>query len=69
MSNLTRERGRVAALTRSRNADDPELLDARQKLATEQISQYIERTVAVAPPLTSEQRDWLVLKLRGGDAA
>lgn len=52
-------RGRVAALSRSRSADDPELIDARRDLAEAKITAAIERVVADAPPLTSEQRDRL----------
>ena len=67
----TAERARVASLTRSRTPDDPDLLDARRKLRTERLADYIARTVDAAPPLTADQRDRLALLLRGGgpDAA
>ncbi len=42
------------------------LLEARRVLAEEKLRQYIERTVASAPPLTAEQRDRLRVVLRGG---
>ncbi len=41
------------------------LQDARRVLAEEKLRQYIERTVASAPPLTAEQRDRLRVLLRG----
>ncbi len=65
MSTWTAERARVASLTRSRSADDPDLLDARRNLRTERLADYISRTVDAAPPLTAEQRDRLAVLLRG----
>ena len=64
----TRERARVAALSQSRDPDDPELADARRSLKTERLADYIGRVVDEAPPLTVEQRDRLALLLRGGAA-
>ena len=58
-------RGRVAALSRSRTADDPDLQGARRDLRAARLADYITRTVAAAPPLTAEQRDQLTLLLRG----
>ena len=66
MSTWTAERARVASLTRSRQPDDPDLLDARRNLRTERLADYITRTVDAAPPLTADQRDRLALLLRGG---
>lgn len=63
----THERARVASLSRSRPPDDPDLERARRDLRAARLEDYIKRTVAVAPPLTSEQRDRLALLLRGGD--
>ncbi len=68
----TTERARVASLTRSRPADDPDLLDARRKLRTERLADHIAAVVDASPPLTVEQRDRLALLLRdggGSDAA
>lgn len=59
-------RGRVASLSRSRNADDPEFIDAKRDLASEKIAQYIERVVADAPPLTDAQRSRLAALLTTG---
>lgn len=60
----TTERARVASLTRSRGIDDPDLLDARRRLAAERLAHYIERAVDSAPPLTEEQVNRLVSLLR-----
>ena len=64
----THERARVASLTRSRTADDPDLVDARRNLRAERLAEHIRLTVEAAPPLTAEQRDRLALLLRGGAA-
>ena len=61
-------RARVAALTRSRPENDPDLLDARRELRAARLEDYIRRTVDAAPPLTDDQRDRLALLLRGGGA-
>lgn len=66
MSDILNERARVAALTRSRAADDPELVDARRNLAAAKLEDYIRRVVDEAPPLTGEQRDRLTAALRSG---
>lgn len=66
------QRARVAALSRSRTTDDPDLVDARRSLRAERLADYIRANVDVAPPLTAEQRERLVLLLRsdsGGGAA
>jgi hypothetical protein len=70
MSSWTHERARIAALTRSRSADDPDLVNARRNLKAERLADYITRVVDAAPPLTPAQRDRLALLLRPGvDAA
>jgi len=69
MSSWTHERARIAALTRSRTPDDPDLVNARRNLKAERLADYIERVVDAAPPLTPAQRDRLALLLRGGAAA
>jgi hypothetical protein len=50
------ERGRVGSLSRSRPSNDPELVEARQNLATAKLADYIDRVLAQAPPLSDEQR-------------
>ena len=66
MSVLLHERAKVAALSRSRDSDDPDLVNARRNLAAERLAAYIERTVEAAPPLTDEQRTRLAALLGGG---
>ena len=53
MSVINTERARVAALTRSRTPDDPDLAAARRRLKAAHLARTIE---AVAPALTDEQR-------------
>lgn len=67
---LYSKRAKVAALSRSRTKDDPELLTAKQDLAASKLAQYVERVVAEAPPLTTEQSDRIAALLRpaGGGA-
>lgn len=60
----TTERARVASLSRSRSADDPDLVDARQALKAARVEDYIARVVAEAPPLSPEQRDRIAALLR-----
>jgi hypothetical protein len=66
-----RSRGRVAALSRSRSSDDPDLIQARRDLKADRLEEYIRVTVEAAPPLTTDQRERLSAILRGGanDAA
>ena len=52
----THDRARVAALSRSRLADDPDLADARRDLRVSRAEEYIRELVDAAPPLTDEQR-------------
>lgn len=62
-------RGKLAALSRSRTPDDPELLEARRDLRAERLADYVARIVAEAPPLTNEQRERIAGLLRAGGAA
>lgn len=66
MSTWTAERARVASLTRSRTADDPDLVNARRNLKAERLADYIRKTVDAAPELSPEQRDRLSLLLNSG---
>ena len=68
MSSVTHFAGKVGALSRSRNADDPDLADARRNLRAARLADYVEKVVAEAPPLTPEQRDRITAILRGGEA-
>lgn len=65
---VLQERARVAAYSRSRSADDPDLVNARRNLKAELLADYIRKTVESAPPLTDEQRDRLALMLTPGGA-
>lgn len=64
--NWRTSRGRVAALSRSRSHDDPDLIDARLSLREARLADYIRKTVDASPPLTAEQRDRLALLLTTG---
>lgn len=64
MSETLALRGRVASLSRSRPATDPDLIEARRALAAEKLAAYVSKTVAEAPPLTSAQRDRIASLLR-----
>ncbi len=48
MSTWMHERAKVASLTRSRPADDPDLIEARRNLKAERLADYIIRVVADA---------------------
>lgn len=61
----TRERARYASLTRSRPADDPELLEAKRKWRAEMFAGHVAKLVAEAPPLSDEQRARIAGLLRG----
>ncbi len=63
---VNHERGRVAALSRSRTADDPELVTARINLRAEKLAAHVAKVVAQAPPLSPAQRDRIAVLLRGG---
>jgi hypothetical protein len=59
-------KGRIAALTRSREPDDPELLAARESYWRASWSDRVEKLVAEAPPLCREdlQEIATLLKMR-----
>ncbi len=62
----THHRARIAALSRDRSPDDPEILAARRDLRAARIEQELRKAVAGWPPLTDEQVDRLAGLLRGG---
>ncbi|WP_144819488.1 hypothetical protein [Micrococcus luteus] len=64
MSETLALRGRVASLSRSRPATDPDLINARRDLAAAKLDAYIKKVVAEAPPLTDAQRDRIAALLR-----
>lgn len=57
-------RGRLAALTRHRALNDPDVDAARRDLRVASAEDYIRRLVDAAPPLTDDQRSRLALLLR-----
>jgi hypothetical protein len=57
-------RARVAALSRDRRPDDPDLLDARRDLHAERLAERVAQVVAELPPLTVEQRERIATLLR-----
>lgn len=59
-------RGRVAALSRFRQADDPELVAARQDLKAGMLEEHVREVVGTWPALRPEQLDKLAVLLRSG---
>ena len=55
-STIAHHKSRVAAFTRSRTPDDPELVRAKQDLAEAKLADYIQRLLDAAPELSDEQR-------------
>ena len=53
-TNFSRERARVAVLTRHRHPADPELIDARRRMGEESLIVAVRNAVAKAPPITPE---------------
>ncbi len=68
MSTWTHERARIAALSRSRAADDPELIEARRNLRATRLAAHVAKALEAAPPLTVEQRQGIarLLTMSGG---
>lgn len=64
MSTQSHERGRVGALSRYRDRDDPELVESQQNLAEAKISDYIKKVLDDAPELRPGQRAQLAELLR-----
>ncbi|SDV00469.1 hypothetical protein SAMN04488544_3323 [Microlunatus sagamiharensis] len=65
----TQDRARVASLTRSRPANDPDLIAARQSLKASRLADHIRSVVESAPPLTTEQRARIASLLRSDGGA
>lgn len=64
MEPWTHHRSRIAALSRSRDDDDPELINARRDLKAARLADKIRADVANWPPLTAEQCARLAALLR-----
>lgn len=65
----TAERARIAGMTRSRPADDPELVEARQNLKALRLEEHVRKVLAEAPRPTEEQLQRIASLLRTGGAA
>lgn len=64
MSEILHHRAKIAALSRSRKPDDPELLVEKKRLAQAKTNARIEALIADAPPLSDEQRTRLAELLK-----
>ena len=62
----THHRARVAALSRDRAPNDPDLQGARRDLRASMLAEHVAKVVAQAPPLSPAQRDRIAVLLRGG---
>jgi len=62
----THHRARIAALSRDREPDDPELLEARRSLRAVRLEEHVNKVLADWPPLTDEQLDRIAALLRAG---
>lgn len=70
MSDINHHKCRIAALSRSRASDDPELLEARQSLKAAKLAAHVEKVVAEWPELSPEQLQRVAMLLKpqaGGD--
>jgi hypothetical protein len=65
----TQDRARVAALSRSRTPDDPDLIDARRALRAARAEDYIRKLVEAAPSLSDDQKRRLSVLLHPRGAA
>jgi hypothetical protein len=63
----THERAKIAALTRRRPPDHPDVVEARRSLRAERLAAKITETVAGWPPLTEQQKASLAILLLGGE--
>lgn len=68
---IAHNKATVAALSRSRPADDPDLIEARRNLRADVLAAHVAKSLAGAPPLTDTQRQRIARLLIGGasDAA
>ena len=64
-----RERARIASLSRSRDVDDPDLIEARRNLRAATLESHVLRVLNEAPPLTDDQRRRLAGLFTGGASA
>lgn len=65
----THYRAQVAALSRDRAPDDPELIEARRNLRAVRLADHVEKALADDPPLTTDQRLSIARLLTGAVSA
>lgn len=64
----THYRAKVAALSRDRRPDDPELIEARGNLRAAMLHRQVAQALTADPPLTDDARQDLAELLTGGVA-
>jgi hypothetical protein len=69
VSEILTTRARIAALTRSRPPDDPELVKARRKLRGLRLAEMTAEVLNGWPPLTEQQIENVVAILHAGAGA
>lgn len=57
--------GRIAALSRSRTVDDPDLVNARRDLHAARAEEYVNKLLSTAPVPRRDQLDRLAAILQG----
>jgi hypothetical protein len=66
---LVRKRARIAALSRDRAEDDPELVTARRDYWAERLHDRVAEIVSKAPDFSDEQLERVAALLRSGRPA
>lgn len=68
-TSVAHHRARVAALSRDRAPDDPDLLAARQSLKALRLEEHVRKALAEAPRPTDNQLARIAALLRTGGAS
>ena len=68
-STFRSERARYASLTRSRPADDPELVASRQRMLEQGLIDAIDRALQKAAPITGKVHERIVALLSSREDA
>lgn len=63
------ERARIAALTRSRPSDDPDLIEARRRMRAARAAVALHQAIAAEPPFTVDERRQLAAIALGEEVA
>jgi hypothetical protein len=61
-------RARIAALSRDRDPNDPEIVEARRALRAQRLHEHVDKVLAGWPPLTDDQCRRIAAQLTGGAA-